>query len=86
MKREAFFSRTKPDINELMRACSEEKCRLTQILVGNDSITACPCLSGAAVGGYPLGIGEKRLPHPGRARHLKVAGLTQIREKRGGGW
>jgi hypothetical protein len=28
------------------------------------------------VAGYPWGIGEKRLPHPGRARLLKVAGLT----------
>jgi len=31
-KRGIFLS-NKPDINELMRACSEGKCRLTQILV-----------------------------------------------------
>ena len=31
-KRGIFLS-NKPDINELMRACLEEKCRLTQILV-----------------------------------------------------
>jgi hypothetical protein len=31
-KRGIFLS-NKPDINDLVRACSEEKCRLTQILV-----------------------------------------------------
>jgi hypothetical protein len=31
-KRGIFLS-NKPDINELVRACLEEKCRLTQILV-----------------------------------------------------
>jgi hypothetical protein len=33
MKREASFFRNKPDINELVRACLKEKCRLTQIFM-----------------------------------------------------